>query len=166
MSNEQPSPARIDYRGADLRGNNMAGMNLDYADMRGADMREVNFTRSSLRYADLRGARVQGANFQYAVLYGAKMQGVEAHQADFRNSDTRQVNWSGAYVDGAMMTPPQRQSPGEIGDGKRQPPETFWDERLEEERKGTQDANAGNGQEGQAGDGPVPAEQRGKGRGR
>ena len=34
------------------------------------------------------------------------MQGVEAFHADFRNSDLRQCNFGGAYLDGAMMPPP------------------------------------------------------------
>ena len=102
-SNDPASvPARIDWRGANLRGANLNHMVLDYADMRGADLRDVNFTHSSLRYADFRGANIQGANFQYASLYAAKMQGVEANNADFRNADLRMVNWGGAYVQGSL----------------------------------------------------------------
>ena len=105
MSEEKPEgPA--DWRAANLRGNDLSGLDLKHADMRGADLRDVNFTRSDMSYADLRGAKVQGANFQYAKLYGAKMQGMEAFHTDFRNSDLRLSNFGGAYLDGAAMPPP------------------------------------------------------------
>jgi uncharacterized protein YjbI with pentapeptide repeats len=117
--NEKKSrPAPVDWRGADLRRVNMAGISLEQADLRACDLRGVNFTGSSLRYADLRGARLQGASFQNASLYGAKMQGAEAQQTDFRGADLRQANLGGAYLEGAVMPPPSapevRQTPGEI----------------------------------------------------
>jgi hypothetical protein len=143
-------------------------MNLESADLRAADLREVNFFGSNLRYADLRGASVQGANFQRATLYGAKLQGVEAYRADFRNCDLRLANFGGAYTDGAVIPPAEwrQPSPGEIADGLGTD-EKPWDERLEEERKGTQDSNAGNGQgdqNEQARGRSLPHEQREKGR--
>ncbi len=51
---QKPPPARIDWRGADLRGVSMTGISLEHADLRACDLRGVNFTGSSLRYADLR----------------------------------------------------------------------------------------------------------------
>ncbi len=69
---------------------------------------------------------MQGANFQNASLYGAKMQGVEAAQADFRNSDLRQVNFGGAYLEGAMMPPlaatPPHPWPSEIAKANQHQP--------------------------------------------
>jgi uncharacterized protein YjbI with pentapeptide repeats len=46
---------------------------------------------------------LHGTNFQNASLYAAKMQGVEAKHADFRGADLRQVNFGGAYLEGAVM---------------------------------------------------------------
>jgi uncharacterized protein YjbI with pentapeptide repeats len=116
MSEANPSPARVDWRCADLRGCNMAGMSLRHADMRASDLRGCNFTGSDLSHADFRGSRLDGAIFQNATLYGAKMQGVEAFQADFRNADLRQANLGGAYLEGAMMThqTPRQPTPSEI----------------------------------------------------
>lgn len=109
---KDPAPAaRLDWRGANLRGASLTHMVLDHADMRGADLRDVNFTHSSLRYVDLRGAQIQGANFQHASLYAAKMQGVEAEHADFRNADLRMANWGGAYLHGAQMPAQSGQTP-------------------------------------------------------
>ena len=73
-------PPRIDWRGADLRGANLSGMDLEGVDFRASDLRGVNFSGSMLRNADFRGAQIQGANFQNANLFGAKMQGVEAER--------------------------------------------------------------------------------------
>jgi hypothetical protein len=151
VSGEAPSPRRHDWRGANLRGASMAGLNLEHADLRAADLRDVNFSGSNLRYADLRGANIRGANFQQASLYGARMQGVEAFGTDFRNCDLRQANFGGAYLEGAIMPPPERlPSPGEILGGQG-PQEKGWRQR-EQERKdnANQDRSAGNDQNRQA----------------
>lgn len=123
MSEKQPSHPRIDWRAADLRGVNMAGVCLDHADMRAADLRGVNFAGCDLRYADLRGAHLEGATFQNANLYGAKLQGAEAFRVDFRGADLRQANLAGAYLEGAMMPPltaakPSQPTPGELAKQK------------------------------------------------
>jgi hypothetical protein len=39
------------------------------------------------------------------------MQGVEALQADFRGADLRQVNFGGAYLEGAVLPPPVAKKP-------------------------------------------------------
>lgn len=109
MSN-QPSP-RVDWRAADLRNVSFACVSLEGADLRAADLSGSNFTSANLKNADLRGAKLVGTNFQNASLYGAKMQGVEAQSADFRGADLRQANLGGAYLDGAMMPPPQISQP-------------------------------------------------------
>jgi uncharacterized protein YjbI with pentapeptide repeats len=105
-SDKKSTAARVDWRGADLRGVSMAGINLEYADLRACDLRGVNFSGSNLRYADLRGAQLQGANFMNSTLYGARLQGAEAFQADFRNADLRQANLGGAYLEGAVLPAP------------------------------------------------------------
>jgi hypothetical protein len=159
---ETPAPGRMNCVGANLRGANMARLNLEHADFRAADLREVDFTGSSLRYADMRGASMQGANFQNASLYGAKMQGVEAFGADFRNCDLRQVNFGGAYREGALMPP---LSPCDIGEGLALQ-EKPWNQRLEEDRKGSEDGNSGSGQNKQARARSLPNEQKDRGPGR
>jgi hypothetical protein len=124
VKEESPKPERINWKGADLRGVNMAGVNMENADLRATDLKGANFTGTNLRYADFRGASVQGANFQNADLYGARMQGVEAAHADFRGADMRLVNLGGAYLDGAMLPPPAAMSshkyPSEIAKANRQ----------------------------------------------
>ena len=125
MAKEPATSERINWKGADLRGVNMAGVNLEGADLRASDLRGTNFTGTNLRYADLRG-RLQGANFQNASLYGARMQGVEAAQADFRGADMRLANLGGAYLEGAMMPTlayePPHPWPSEIANETRNQP--------------------------------------------
>ena len=116
MSDSSVKPG-VDWRGADLRGVNMAGVTLQHADLRATSLAGVNFTGSDLSYADFRGANVQGAVFQNASLYGAKMQGITAQQADFRGADLRQANLGGAYLEGAMLPATDKErlpSPSEI----------------------------------------------------
>jgi uncharacterized protein YjbI with pentapeptide repeats len=114
-----PRP-RVDWRCADLRGVNMAGMSLRNADLRASNLAGCNFTGSDLAYADLRGANIQGAIFQNASLYGCKMQGVAAQQADFRGADLRQCNFGGAYLEGAMLPAPERRPwPSEVAKANR-----------------------------------------------
>ena len=67
MSDQSSRPG-VDWRGADLRGVNMAGVTLQYADLRATNLAGVNFTGSDLSYADLRGANVQGAVLSGAFL--------------------------------------------------------------------------------------------------
>jgi hypothetical protein len=122
---EKPAPPRVDWRGADLRNVNMAGVLLEAADLRASDLSGSNFTSANLRYADLRGAKLTGTNFQNANLYGAKMQGVEAHHADFRGANLQLANFGGAYLEGAILPPPSPDnrpplSPGEIADQSKQ----------------------------------------------
>jgi uncharacterized protein YjbI with pentapeptide repeats len=51
------------------------------------------------------------------------MQGVEAAQADFRGADLRLANLGGAYLEGAMMPPPDLGAwPSEIAKVNRQKP--------------------------------------------
>ena len=49
---------------------------------------------------------------------------MEAAQADFRNTDLRQANFGGAYLEGAMMPPPAAEPthpwPSEIARANRQ----------------------------------------------
>ncbi len=94
------------------------------------------------------------------------MQGVVAFNADFRNSDLRQANLRGAYLDKAIMPPPERHpSPGEIDGGSGQQAKSLQ-EKLAKKRNSDQDGNTGNDRTGQAHGHSPTGEQRGKGRGR
>jgi hypothetical protein len=149
--NEDTLGRRVDWRAANLRGTQLAGLNLEHADMRGADLREVNFTGSNLRYADLRGANVSGANFQQSTLYGAKLQGVEAFQTDFRNCDMRQCNFGGAYLDGAMMLQarlePQQEAQALAEKGSAVDFGSDWHQRVADRREKTVSENKGQGEQ-------------------
>ncbi len=91
------------------------------------------------------------------------MQGVKAFEADFRNSDLRLANFGGAYLEGAAIPPLERlATPGEID---AQPSRSLR-ENVAERRKGNQEGNAGNIQEGQDRSRSPSGEQRDKGRGR
>ena len=119
MADDKAAFRRVDWRCVDMRGGNMTGLNLRNADMRAGNFAGCNFSGSDLSYADFRGANVQGAIFQNATLYGAKMQGAAAHRADFRGADLRQCNFGGAYLEGAVMPPPERRpTPSEIAKDK------------------------------------------------
>lgn len=144
---EDTSGRRVDWRASNLRGTQLAGLNLEHADMRGADLREVNFTGSNLRYADLRGANVSGANFQQATLYGAKLQGVEAFQTDFRNCDMRQCNFGGAYLDGALMLQtrlePQQEAQALVEERSQVDFGKDWHQRVADRREKTASVDKG-----------------------
>lgn len=121
MSQQKPAPpARIDWRGADMRNVNMSGLSLEGVDMRASDCSGSNFSNTNLRYADFRGAILNGTNFQNANLYGAKMQGVEAHQADFRGANVQLAN-SAAPISMGRSCRLRRQSPYSLPKRNRQP---------------------------------------------
>jgi len=151
------SPRRVDYRGADLPGQQFVDMNLDYYDFRGANLRDANFTGSDLRYTDFRGAEIHRANFQHTSLYGAKMQGAEAFGADFRHAKLQLANLQGAYTEGALFN---TQSPGDLVAGGGMQEKSWKQRELDSNRMTGQDGNADNDQNGQGRQRSLPAEQR------
>jgi hypothetical protein len=99
-------------------------------------------------------------------LYGAKMQGVVAFNADFRNTDLRQSNFGGAYLDKAMMPPLERRaSPGVIGGQSEQDAKTMR-ESAAGKLAGGEDRKAGDTQQGQTRENSPGGEQRDKGHGK
>jgi len=162
----------VDWRCVEMRGGNLAGMNLRNADLRAGNFAGCNFTGCDLSYADFRGANVQGAIFQNATLYGAKLQGAAAHQADFRGADLRMANLAGAYMEGAKFPPPERTPwPSEVAKANREKQKEQadglgWAERIERRRKGNQDDNATNDQSQRERGRSLPDEQREKERDR
>jgi uncharacterized protein YjbI with pentapeptide repeats len=116
MSDRPTVPPGIDWRRADLRNMNFAGISLEGSDMRATDVSGSNFTGANLRNVDFRGATMIGTTFQDANLNGAKMQGVLALKADFRGADMRQADMRGAYLDKAMMTQEMVATPADLED--------------------------------------------------
>jgi uncharacterized protein YjbI with pentapeptide repeats len=77
--------------GANLRGADLRGANLEGANLRGADLIGANLEGANLRGADLIGANLRGAD-----LYGADLR-----RADLRFADLRRANLIGADLEGA-----------------------------------------------------------------
>ncbi|CDK99616.1 conserved hypothetical protein [Magnetospirillum gryphiswaldense MSR-1 v2] len=93
---------RPDLTSANLRGANLAGMdlsgsllslaNLRKAVLSGANLRDSNLPRASLEDADLSGAKLQGANLAGATLL----------RANFSGANMRMANLAGANLAGRM----------------------------------------------------------------
>ncbi len=83
--------ARIDWRGADLRGANLTGMDLSGVDFRAADLRGVNFSGSMLQYADFRAAQVQAQISKTQTFTGQRCKALKQSKPIFavRICDTR-----------------------------------------------------------------------------
>ena len=84
---------RAVLRGVDFRCADLSGENLRCADLRGADLSGEN-----LRYADLRDADLRDAD-----LRGADLRGAELHDADLRDADLRDADLRGAELHGADL---------------------------------------------------------------
>ena len=70
--NNEDGGKRAYLRGADLR-----GAYLQYADLLGANLRGADLRGAYLQYADLQGANLRDTNLRGANLRGAKLQGVQ-----------------------------------------------------------------------------------------
>lgn len=99
---QQEPDVRPDLTSANLRGTNLAGMdlsrsllslaNLGKAVLSGANLRDCNLPRASLEDADLSGAKLQGANLAGATLL----------RANFSGANLRMANLAGANLAGKM----------------------------------------------------------------
>ncbi|MAA66375.1 MAG: hypothetical protein CL581_16585 [Alteromonadaceae bacterium] len=58
-----PSFSHGDFRGLDLRGINVEGMDLSHAYFRGADIRGVDFSKTNMEGASIAGAKISGCLF-------------------------------------------------------------------------------------------------------
>lgn len=90
---------RLDLRGADFRGETLAGLTFPKADLSGAI-----FAECDLRLCDLSGSTLVGARFVSAKLRGAKLVGACLEGADLRNADLREADLSHADMEGAQIT--------------------------------------------------------------
>ena len=82
---------------ADLRGVNLAGLDLEFTDFTGADLRGAFFNYGQrlrcLRGADLRGCNLRGVDFT----------GGDLRNADLRFADLDEANFSRANLSGAKL---------------------------------------------------------------
>ena len=69
----------IDGERANLRGANLSGANLSYADLRGANLSYANLSYANLRGANLRDADLSYANLSYAEGLLSAINYMEAH---------------------------------------------------------------------------------------
>ena len=78
--------ANVDLRGADLSCSNLRGANLTNIDLRGADLNSAN-----LCGADLCGANLTGTDLRFAKLEGAKMYKQEADNASLTQKQRNEI---------------------------------------------------------------------------
>ena len=76
--------SELDYRGADLSGENLSG-----AVYRGADFSGANLSGANLVGANLNGANLSGANLTGADLSGAYLRGATVRKANLTGADLR-----------------------------------------------------------------------------
>ncbi len=93
-----------DLRFADAYGAFFVNAFLKGADLRGADLREADFRNADLRRADLSGANLRGAKLRGADLHGAKLPLAVLTEADLTSADLGGVDLSHARLHGADLT--------------------------------------------------------------
>jgi len=87
-------------RRADLRGVDLAGRNLEYADLREANLEGIDLRGTRLWGADLSMANLRGTNMEGVNLFGVKLAGADlegANLTDARIHDRRSVELGGAH---------------------------------------------------------------------
>lgn len=92
-----------DFRFADLKGANFAGVDLLKADFRWADLRGANLQGAGLCEADLSFADLRGANLRGANLCGANLYKTYFSDADLRQAFLYGANLHGANLDNADL---------------------------------------------------------------
>lgn len=101
------------FAGLDLRGQNLAGLNLQNADFSSADLSGSNLTRTNLTGSLLEGADLSGANalsinltdarMRRAVLTGASLMLADLSNADLATSNLRGVDLYAADLDSSDL---------------------------------------------------------------
>ncbi len=79
--------AKLDLKGAKLRGVKLQEANLKEANFQGADLREADLYGANLQRADLHKADLYGANLQEANLQGANLRETNLQDADLRGAN-------------------------------------------------------------------------------
>lgn len=90
----------IDLRGRNLQGSVISWANVDKADLRGADFRGADLNWTSFIRANLRGAVFAHANLDHAVFNGADLWG-----ASLENASLRGASFSSANLTYAKLSP-------------------------------------------------------------
>ena len=105
----QTKPAyRLDLRGTNLTGADMARgdfalARFDGARLQGADLREARLQGADLQEARMQGADLTGARLQRADLTGAQMQRADLHEAQMQGADLGWARMQGAFLRKAQM---------------------------------------------------------------
>jgi len=90
-------------KGADLRNADLRDADLRGADLRETDLRGANLRGSKQDGADLRAADLRGANLHDAQLVGARFEGIDLRGADLSGADLRGADLTAARLDGANL---------------------------------------------------------------
>lgn len=118
-SEEQPAGDLDTYRvfsqfkGADLRGNDLSHTDLRHSDLSAADMREANLSGTDLTQADLSLAKLSNANMSGALFNEAELIAADLNHANLsgatliatklRHADLHQANLSHAILSRATL---------------------------------------------------------------
>ena len=86
-----------------VKGADLGGRNLRYADAYGAFLANAFLKGADLRNADLRDADLRGADLRGADLRGANVRGSKQDGADLRKADLRGANLHGAHLVGVKF---------------------------------------------------------------
>jgi hypothetical protein len=78
----QAMAQRANFRGADLNGANLAGLQLSHKNFDGVQANGASFRGSQLSHASFRGASLQDACLEGAILTGANLTGADLTGAD------------------------------------------------------------------------------------
>jgi hypothetical protein len=83
---------RADFSGANLRGANFFGVNLEYAIMQDANLKGANLVCANLEVANLKGTNLEDANLRFANLKGADLELSDLRNADFQGANLQFSN--------------------------------------------------------------------------
>lgn len=94
---------RIDLRGIDLRGEDLAAARLRNVDLSGADLRGCDFSCAALQGVDLSRADLRGTRLRGASLRGARLLGADLRQADLTDAELCGAALAGARLGEARL---------------------------------------------------------------
>jgi uncharacterized protein YjbI with pentapeptide repeats len=105
---EQPRNIHPDFSGADLRGVNLAGAMLQYADLRDAKLYQVDLAGTALGWAkldraDLYQTDLRGVNLYRAKLDSANLYGADLRRATFTHTALTKANLSQVLLEETLF---------------------------------------------------------------
>jgi phospholipase C len=98
-----PVTGQVDYRGADLSGKNMQGVDLSGALLNNANLNGANLQKAFLPNAVLTGATIRGTNLQNADLAGGNLAGADLRGSNLQHDDFTNAKLAGANLAGANV---------------------------------------------------------------